>query len=810
MDESRENHPCKLCAGEEEEEEEGWEGGGERKTVEKGEEMPVFDVEVAMNIYRLHNQLRGLGNDGWSKEKIVSKLFNFMKNDLPGLLGKSFTENYTIVKLLGGGGNGYCLECRDIKDEEKVIKVIPITTRNKAAIDVFQKEIVMMDKIQKKPKKRYGRPDRLFLNLEHFFCNEDGSILFLQMPKLGDGRDLKKEFDQREKNGTFTLAFFKRVVYLVTKILLILQTSGVPILHLDLKPSNIIYYPGEDDNSFELQIIDYALAMTLGDHTLKEIRKMQQWNRGKWIGSKAYTVGELNRDCPDLEKEDLLKLDIGSFGRMLLFMIHPDELEAATKGEEVADSVEIAVEKARMPATLELTEPAKNFINSCLEKDPKKRAGINDLKDHEFLKDFVRISNPYASDETEEPARSNPLFRSPTLSAVLEFQREHNTADNCFLNGNLQCSLVSQEEFEPATEVRYYLEKQGKAVLCYIQGKNKESRRACTEIIKWCVETIRTLHESKDEENIKLHTEVVKLYVQTLSLMMANIQKGKYFSSQADSANQKTSCINQLIQLIRLNKMKHGIEPELIKAELFYCIFKAIEYDLPDKKEWKELKELTELTEEDLKEKKCCEEEEEEFNSLASKRKTVSDNLKKCLGDLKVVLTKLQQLEDCAQDDSVKHEIKRKYHVVETRIVSLRVILARTPAELLECCKCYEKIAEFRSSGEERKNKRHCSQALKNCGKGFVKYFELLRKESGTKKEKELVEAKEKAIMYLEKAVELQKQFKGPEQKEYLEEIEEKLRKAQGLQVPSTVNTASTCSVDSTNRERANKKIKRG
>ena len=159
----------------------------------------------------------------------------------------------------------------------------------------------------------------------------------------------------------------------------------IGICHRDLKPENILF---DSKEKKRIKIIDFGLSnLYMAGNTTYNNNYLSLSSRKDLLetpcGSPGYAPPEMILGC----KYDGIMTDIWSSGIILYAMLcgclpFDDFSEEKLYSKIIKGSYEY-------PNMIEISEDAKNFINSILVVDPRQRANIDDIKKNKwFLKNY--------------------------------------------------------------------------------------------------------------------------------------------------------------------------------------------------------------------------------------------------------------------------------------------------------------------------------------------------------------------------------------------------------------------------------------
>jgi serine/threonine protein kinase len=263
---------------------------------------------------------------------------------------------YEITAQIGEGGMGQVFRARDTKlDRDIAIKILPAA---------FAHDVERLA--------RFQREARTLAALNHpniaiiHGLEQAGDVHALVM-EFVDGEDLS----QRIARGTIPLDEALPIAKQIADALEAAHEQG--IIHRDLKPANIkVRVDGC------VKVLDFGLAKAIepvavaGNITQSPtITTPAMTQAGMIMGTAAYMSPEQARGRP-VDR----RTDIWAFGCVLYEMLTG---KRAFRGEDVTDTIAAVVKE--QPDLTRVPVAARRLLESCLEKDPRKRLqAIGDMR----------------------------------------------------------------------------------------------------------------------------------------------------------------------------------------------------------------------------------------------------------------------------------------------------------------------------------------------------------------------------------------------------------------------------------------------
>ena len=270
----------------------------------------------------------------------------------------------------------------------------------------------------------------------------------------------------------------------------------IGICHRDLKPENILF---DSKDKKKIKIIDFGLSNL---YIAGDISNNNTFNFGNKkdllitpCGSPGYAPPEMILGC----KYDGIMTDIWSSGIILYAMLcgclpFDDFSEDKLYSKIIKGNYEY-------PPMIDISEEAKNFINSILVVDPKQRANIDDIKHNKWFRKNYNPSMGLFISICEIPV-SNLILKEMEKRGY-----DRKKVIDCIKNNN----------HNSLTTIYYLLVK--KKIKQGIQTESDMISNKCQEFIK--------------EQNLKIKKENIK----PISLKMFILNTKKHFHKNKENNN---------------------------------------------------------------------------------------------------------------------------------------------------------------------------------------------------------------------------------------------------------------------------------
>lgn len=289
------------------------------------------------------------------------KFFNKLSGQPPSYAQKT---DYIFGRTLGAGTFGIVRQARRISTKEEVAIKIVMKKALKGNEKVFYEELGLLQKCK--------HPN--IVGFRDWFESKDKFYIVTQ---LATGGEL---FDRIVKEGKFTESDAVIVIVQILKAVSYLHDE-LNIVHRDLKPENLIYIT-EDPNS-QLVLADFGIAKELltPDEVLTSA-----------AGSFGYCAPEVLMGTGHGKPCDIWSLGVIAF--TLLVGYSPFRSENVNDFlQEVQNDPVVVFHKQYWK---NISQYAKDFIESCLTVDPKKRPSAKQLLSDPWI---TANSDVYATDD---------------------------------------------------------------------------------------------------------------------------------------------------------------------------------------------------------------------------------------------------------------------------------------------------------------------------------------------------------------------------------------------------------------------------
>ncbi|CAH8540479.1 unnamed protein product [Heterobilharzia americana] len=256
------------------------------------------------------------------------------------------------------------------------------------------------------------------VNLHEVFYREDSVVLILDLVTGGElfARVADCERLSEEEASNF-----------VQQILLGVQhMHGLGIVHLDLKPENIMI---EDLESRKIKIIDFGLARVLNPN--ESFQDM--------AGTPEFCAPEIVNFDPITFATDMWAVGVLTY--ILLTGISP--FAGDTQLETFQNILDCIVDYSREEIE-NVSDLAKDFIQRLLIKNPRKRATVNECLQHPWIK---------PKDNKQSTCRRDSLISKEKLSSLRHFIATNPSANVLSMNSNNNADQENKPPSSPTSPV---------------------------------------------------------------------------------------------------------------------------------------------------------------------------------------------------------------------------------------------------------------------------------------------------------------------------------------------------------------------
>ena len=279
---------------------------------------------------------------------------------------------YTALKPLGEGGYSQVFEVYNTSKELFALKVVNLGQQNDKMRNDLIGEILFLEKLK--------NCNYVVKAFEYQIINtEDEDKMYVLMEK--GGPDLHELIAKHKKKKNLTPARLR--IYWEQMLTAVQEVHMANIIHADIKPGNFLYVKGE------LKLIDFGMATEIPpgqDHATKN----------HVCGTTGYMspevlAGALYNEEDDPKAETSIKIttkvDVWALGIFLYQIVYDGLLPfSMVPGGKFSKMMAISGKHPVDFADKDMDPHLLDTMKSCLEKDPAKRATVEQLLAHPFLR----------------------------------------------------------------------------------------------------------------------------------------------------------------------------------------------------------------------------------------------------------------------------------------------------------------------------------------------------------------------------------------------------------------------------------------
>ncbi len=260
-------------------------------------------------------------------------------------------DHYDFVKDLGKGQFGVVKLATHIQSGKKVaIKTVKKKKMSNTELELQRREIDVLKMCQHPSIIRlldiFENPDYIYMVLEYM----EGGDLYHYL--------LKRSFKIPEERA-------RQIMHDMGAALFYLHSYG--ITHRDLKLENVMM--SSNDDRGRPRLVDFGLSKILGPgETASET-----------VGTMSYIAPEVLMAVPYDKSADIFSLGIIAYGCLAGQLPFDDDDDDEIKRMTIEDPLRFG------PQWKKISPEAKDIVNKMLEKDPKKRASLEDFMSSKWI-----------------------------------------------------------------------------------------------------------------------------------------------------------------------------------------------------------------------------------------------------------------------------------------------------------------------------------------------------------------------------------------------------------------------------------------
>lgn len=318
---------------------------------------------------KLEGMRAGLAEDG-----IVRSVH--MRGEKPRMRKLPMRERLTILCKLGAGASSAVYKALDLTDMRLVaLKTIQVRELGKRLqmIREFSALFQLLREYSRResshmPQATAARPEKYIVSFYDAFHNQEDGVVCLMIEYM-DGGSLQEIVDAGGCDDESTLA---NIAVQALKGLNFLHNCNQ--IHRDLKPGNFLI-----SHRGEVKVADLGIMKQLPPDTIAPNGQRTLARTNTFVGTATYMSPERIDG-----KEYSYPSDVWAFGLSILTLAL-GKLPIDTSGGYW--TILQSIRDAPSPAAPDTFSPEfRDFINSCLKKNPDDRANCKELLKHRFLK----------------------------------------------------------------------------------------------------------------------------------------------------------------------------------------------------------------------------------------------------------------------------------------------------------------------------------------------------------------------------------------------------------------------------------------
>ena len=344
----------------------------------------IFDTDKQIEANM--NELRGQKSKNWDmlKKTITSAKITDALTVLKFVVNG---KKYTVLRPLGQGGYSQVFEVYNSQKDIFALKLVNLGEQKEKMKNDLIREILFLEKL-----KNCHNVVRAFeYQIKE---NEDENKMFVLMEK-GD-KDLFQILNRLKEGKALSPSRLR--FYWEQMLTAMLEVHSANIIHADIKPGNFLLVAGE------LKLIDFGMACEIPagkDHVVRNFISGTK----DYMSPEAYAGMLIDEDDRDKEAEKepetksfkiTKKADVWALGIILFQIVYgflPFHQVPGGKMSKIR-AVSSLLHPVEFDEMENLDPELLDTMKRCLEKDPSKRATIEELLMHPYLQpQHKKVSN---------------------------------------------------------------------------------------------------------------------------------------------------------------------------------------------------------------------------------------------------------------------------------------------------------------------------------------------------------------------------------------------------------------------------------
>ncbi|XP_035214279.1 dual specificity protein kinase Ttk-like [Stegodyphus dumicola] len=321
-------------------------------------------------------------------------------NSLPVEVINVNGKSYSVLSLLGCGGSCKVYSVFDIENKTLVaLKQVQLKNTDPSLREGYKKEIEYLKKLQSS--------NRVIKMYDYEYC-ENEIFLVLEHGDIDFAKYIHNEAKLKRLSPLMIKFYWGQMLEAVADI------HKYGIIHSDLKPANFLLVAGN------LKLIDFGIAASVPDDMTSTFRDTQ-------VGTLNFISPEaITQLQPSNSKQMCFKVgvksDVWSLGCILYYLVYnvPPFHNFKTLMQKVhaITNPSYEIPFPEIPDKLLL-----DVLKSCLKRNVKERASVEELLKHPYLNDDLR-KPPEQSDALKNVLEQVQVFTPRRMSVLAKVVKE--------------------------------------------------------------------------------------------------------------------------------------------------------------------------------------------------------------------------------------------------------------------------------------------------------------------------------------------------------------------------------------------------
>jgi len=306
-------------------------------------------------------------------------------------------KSYYVMERIGKGGSSEVFSVLEAKGNRiRAVKKVDLSDITNAEREAFLNEVELLARLQK---------SRRVVQLIDYEERSESQELFVVMEHgERDLANLLKELstsEDQELTDAATKYYWENMLQAVQVV------HSENVVHSDLKPANFLIVKGQ------IKLIDFGIASSVSDDKT-HVTKNNLMGTFNFMSPEA--ISDLRTEANSPTVKIGFKSDVWSLGCILYNMVYKRLPFAALKNPvmklQAIINPEHEIEFPSDPESLHNHDvQVVDVLQKCLQRDPFKRASIEDLLDHPYLK-------PENLKKSAKTPKSGPKHLDSLISSI--------------------------------------------------------------------------------------------------------------------------------------------------------------------------------------------------------------------------------------------------------------------------------------------------------------------------------------------------------------------------------------------------------